>query len=108
MKLLLVPLVALLGSEQIRPLVIPGEKLLFKARAFTHWPARRKPNRRLRHEVEARNPVRDRSLPAVFDGYDVVERIVPDRRQKSGASGLRFYLKCNEKKIPVCIESSIP
>jgi hypothetical protein len=61
-----------------------------------------------RHFDKERNPVKVRSLPAASDTYDVIEMTVPDKRQNSGVSTLRFFLTRDERRIPARIESSMP
>lgn len=67
-----------------------------------------------RHFDAARNPVRIRLLNAPADSVvnytvvDVVEMRVPDKRQDSGISVLRFYLTRDGRRLPLRIESTMP
>jgi hypothetical protein len=61
-----------------------------------------------RHFDNERNPVIVRALPAISDSLHVLEMEVPDKRQDSGVSVLRFYLSHDERRVPVRIESSMP
>ncbi len=62
----------------------------------------------VRHFDEARNPIRVRALNGVSDLYDVVEMTVPDHRQDSGKTVLRFYFSRDAARVPVRIESNMP
>jgi hypothetical protein len=61
-----------------------------------------------RHFDQARNPIRLRALSGVSETYDVIEMTVPDQRQDSGVSVLRFFLTRDESRVPVRIESNMP
>ena len=61
-----------------------------------------------RHFDRARNPIKLRSIPNASDSLDVIEMTVPDKRQDSGVSVLRFYLTRDRNRLPVRIESSMP
>lgn len=56
-----------------------------------------------RHFDPARNPVR---VTALAPGY--YEMRVPDTRQKSGTSALRFLISADAARLPLRIESSMP
>jgi hypothetical protein len=60
-----------------------------------------------RHFDEARNPVKIRAVSFTED-VEVIEMSVPDKRQKSGYSVLRFHLSRDPRRIPLRIESSMP
>jgi hypothetical protein len=60
-----------------------------------------------RHFDAVRNPVRLRAIAGDSEA-DIVEMSVPDRRQKSGVSTLRFYLARNARRTPLRIESTMP
>ena len=60
-----------------------------------------------RHFDRARNPVRLSSLPSTGK-LDIIEMTVPDSRQKSGRSVLRFHLSRDARRIPMIIESTMP
>jgi hypothetical protein len=60
-----------------------------------------------RHFDRARNPVRLRAL-ASAGNLDVIEMTVPDSRQKSGRSVLRFHLSRDAGRMPMIIESTMP
>lgn len=61
-----------------------------------------------RHFDRERNPVRLRALADASQNYDVVEMTVPDKRQNSGVSVLRFFLTRDDRRVPARIESSMP
>ncbi len=60
-----------------------------------------------RHFDPARNPVR---VCASDDngGADIIEMHVPDKRQSSGVSVLRFHLSRDDRRVPIRIESNMP
>lgn len=60
-----------------------------------------------RHFDHARNPVKVRAV-GYADDVQVIEMRVPDKRQKSGFSVLRFYVSRDARRIPMRIESSMP
>ena len=60
-----------------------------------------------RHFDAVRNPVRLRALAGGLDA-DIVEMSVPDKRQKSGFSTLRFHLSRDARRVPMRIESTMP
>jgi hypothetical protein len=60
-----------------------------------------------RHFDAARNPVKARAI-ASDEGLDVIEMQVPDKRQQSGFSILRFHLSRDERRLPIRIESTMP
>lgn len=60
-----------------------------------------------RHFDQARNPVKVRAV-GYADDVQVIEMSVPDKRQKSGFSVLRFYVSRDARRIPMRIESSMP
>lgn len=67
-----------------------------------------------RHFDKDRNPVRVRLIAAPVDSIinnapvDVLEMRVPDKRQDTGVSVLRFYLSRNASRVPLRIESTMP
>lgn len=61
-----------------------------------------------RHFDSARNPVTVRSVAGSSAVLDVIEMSVPDPRQKSGNSVLRFHLSRDQQRVPLRIESSMP
>ena len=60
-----------------------------------------------RHFDQQRNPVRLRAVTGGSDA-DSVEMSVPDNRQKSGYSTVRFHLARDASRTPLRIESSMP
>jgi hypothetical protein len=60
-----------------------------------------------RHFDEARNPVAIRAV-AQKENADIVEMRVPDKRQQSGVSVVRFYLSRDARRLPLRIESIMP
>ena len=60
-----------------------------------------------RHFDHARNPVKIRAV-SYTDDVEVIEMSVPDKRQKSGFSVLRFHVSRDRRRIPLRIESSMP
>lgn len=61
-----------------------------------------------RHFDSRRNPIKLRALGRVSEVYDVIEMTVPDDRQDTGVSVLRFFISRDESRIPVRIESTMP
>jgi hypothetical protein len=60
-----------------------------------------------RHFDAARNPVRVRAI-AHEEHADILEMRVPDKRQQSGFSVLRFHLSKDARRLPLRIESTMP
>src|SRR5688500_17595758 len=60
-----------------------------------------------RHFDEARNPVRVRAI-GHNEHADILEMRVPDMRQESGYSVLRFHLSKDARRLPLRIESNMP
>lgn len=60
-----------------------------------------------RHFDQARNPVTIRAVSFTED-IEILEMSVPDARQKSGFSRLRFHLARDPRRTPVRIESNMP
>jgi hypothetical protein len=60
-----------------------------------------------RHFDPARNPVRVRASDG-NGGADIIEMHVPDKRQSSGVSVLRFHLSRDDRRVPIRIESNMP
>lgn len=60
-----------------------------------------------RHFDETRNPVSIRAV-SYTENVEIIEMSVPDSRQKSGVSVIRFHVSRDPRRIPLRIETSMP